>query len=139
MLTFQCDPNATLTSAIGMKKPGPGKSTTRGVVVIDKEGTVKLWEQAGPQKTLDAVLDFLKTQSTSDTDITAAASGVVAPPPTQVSQTEQGKSADPFARLKFDEAPLIVTPTNEEADAANTAAEVGVSAAKVDSMEEEKM
>jgi hypothetical protein len=43
-----------------MKKPGPGKSTTRGVVVIDADGTVRLWEQAGPQKTLDAVLDLLK-------------------------------------------------------------------------------
>ena len=107
--------------------------------MIDKEGTVKLWEQAGPQKTLDVVLDFLKKQGTSDAEITAAASGVVAPPPTQVSQTELGKSADPFARLKFDEAPLIVTPTNEEAEAANTAAEVGVSAARVHSMEEEKM
>lgn len=57
---LQCDPNATLTSAIGMKKPGPGKSTTRGVVVIDVDGTVRLWEQAGPQKTLDVVLDFVK-------------------------------------------------------------------------------
>ena len=42
-----------------MKKPGPGKGTTRGVVLIDREGVVKVWEQAGPQKTLDAVLEFV--------------------------------------------------------------------------------
>ncbi|KPI36822.1 Peroxiredoxin [Cyphellophora attinorum] len=52
-----CDPKASLTHAIGMKKPG---STTRGVVVLDKDGTVRVWQQAGPQATLDAVLGFLK-------------------------------------------------------------------------------
>lgn len=30
------------------------------MVLIDREGEVKIWEQAGPQKTLDVVLDFIK-------------------------------------------------------------------------------
>lgn len=60
---LQCDPNASLTSAIGMKKPGPGKGTTRGVVVLGTDGSVKVWEQAGPQRTLDAVLEFAKDQA----------------------------------------------------------------------------
>ncbi|RMZ82351.1 hypothetical protein DV738_g1919, partial [Chaetothyriales sp. CBS 135597] len=54
-----CDPKATLTGAIGMAKGG--KSTTRGVVVIDKQGTVQVWQQAGPQKTLDAVLGYIES------------------------------------------------------------------------------
>ncbi|RMD42360.1 hypothetical protein DV735_g2763, partial [Chaetothyriales sp. CBS 134920] len=59
-----CDPKATLTGAIGMAKGG--KSTTRGVVVIDKQGTVQVWQQAGPQKTLDAVLGYLETAGDGD-------------------------------------------------------------------------
>jgi alkyl hydroperoxide reductase subunit AhpC len=60
---LQCDPEAKLTSAIGMKKPGPGKGTTRGVVVLGTDGKVKVWEQAGPQRTLDVVLDFVKGEA----------------------------------------------------------------------------
>jgi hypothetical protein len=46
-----------------MKKPGPGKGTTRGVVVLGTDGKVKVWEQAGPQRTLDVVLDFIKGEA----------------------------------------------------------------------------
>lgn len=55
-----------------MKKPGPGKSTTRGVVIIDKQGVVKLWEQAGPAKTHEAVLEYIKTQGMTGTGAPAA-------------------------------------------------------------------
>ncbi|KAJ9498025.1 thioredoxin peroxidase dot5 [Exophiala xenobiotica] len=123
-----CDPNATLTSAIGMKKPGPGKSTTRGVVVIDKQGVVRVWEQAGPAKTLDAVLEYVKTQGMTETGAPAA---VAAPPAESAVATEEAaKLADPDT--KMDEMPLAKTPTPEEQQAASTAAEVGESAAKLD-------
>ncbi|KIW12992.1 hypothetical protein PV08_08179 [Exophiala spinifera] len=123
-----CDPNATLTSAIGMKKPGPGKSTTRGVVVIDKQGVVRVWAQAGPAKTLEVVLDYIKTEGKSETGAPAT---VAAPPAEDGTATEAAtKLADPDT--KMDEVPLIKTPTPEEAEAATTAAEVGDVAAKLD-------
>ena len=48
-----CDPNQTLISAIGMKKPPKG--TTRGVFVVDKSGKVLAAEAGGPQATVDVV------------------------------------------------------------------------------------
>ncbi|EXJ77562.1 hypothetical protein A1O3_09789 [Capronia epimyces CBS 606.96] len=135
-----CDPNATLTSAIGMKKPGPGKSTTRGVVVIDKQGIVRVWEQAGPAKTLDAVLEYIKTSGPTQTGETAVADAPPAEVP--VVSVDEVKSDDPVAPenkleladpdTKMDEVPLITTPSREEQEAATTAAEVGETAAKID-------
>ncbi|KAI1616005.1 peroxiredoxin Q/BCP [Exophiala viscosa] len=123
-----CDPNATLTTAIGMKKPGPGKSTARGVVVIDKQGIVKVWEQTGPAKTVEAVLEYVKTQGMTETGAPAA---VAAPPADDPVATEEAaKLADPDT--KMDEVPLISTPSNAEQEAATTAAEVGETAATLD-------
>ncbi|KIW91206.1 uncharacterized protein Z519_08102 [Cladophialophora bantiana CBS 173.52] len=119
-----CDPNATLTSAIGMKKPGAGKSTTRGVIVIDKQGTLRLWEQAGPAKTLEAVLEYIKSQGMTETGAPAA---VAAPPADNpVASEEAAKLADPDT--KMDEVPLIRTPSKAEQEAAETAAEVAETA-----------
>lgn len=42
-----CDPKATLIKAIGMYKGGSGSGTSRGVVVIDKQGVCKVWFQGG--------------------------------------------------------------------------------------------
>jgi hypothetical protein len=137
---MQCDPEATLTSAIGMKKPGPGKSTTRGVVVIDKQGTVRVLEHAGPAKTLDLVLEYVKTQGMTETGAPAA---VAAPPADDPVATEEAaKLADPDTTMadtttanpdtKMDEYPLAKTPSKDEQDAATTAAEVGETAAKID-------
>ncbi|ETI21837.1 hypothetical protein G647_05906 [Cladophialophora carrionii CBS 160.54] len=123
-----CDPNATLTSAIGMKKPGPGKSTARGVVIIDRQGVLRLWEQAGPEKTVKAVLEYIKTQGMTETGAPAA---VAAPPADNpVASEEAAKLADPDT--KMDEVPLVRTPSKAEQEAAETAAEVGESAAKLD-------
>lgn len=132
---LQCDPNATLTSAIGLKKPGPGKSTARGVIVIDKQGKIRVHEQAGPQKTLDAVLEYIKTEGFTETGAPAA---VAAPPADDPAATEEAaKLADPKLLadpdVKMDEAPLISTPSREEQEAAETAAQVGETAAKIDS------
>ena len=69
-----CDPSASLTGAIGMKKAP--KSTTRGVVIIDKQGTVKVWEQAGPQKTVDAVMAYIQSgDPTTKEAVTGAVGG----------------------------------------------------------------
>lgn len=115
-----------------MKKPGPGKSTTRGVVLIDKQGVVKLWEQAGPQKTLDVVLEYVKTHGMTET---GAPSAVAAPPAADPKATEAAaKLSDPWE--KMDEVPLIRTPTGEERNAAETAAEVGEVAMRLDSNKE---
>ena len=52
------------------------KSTTRGVVIIDKQGTVKVWEQAGPQKTVDAVMAYIQSSDpTAKEAITGAVGG----------------------------------------------------------------
>jgi hypothetical protein len=115
-----------------MKKPGPGKSTSRGVIIIDKQGVLKLWEQGGPQKTLDVVLEYVKTQGMTETGAPAA---VAAPPAKDPKATEAAATlADPFK--KMDEMPLIRTPTGEERTAAETAAEVGEVARKLDSNED---
>ena len=45
--TLLCDPKASLIKAIGMHKGGSGSGTSRGVVVVDKGGNVKVWFQGG--------------------------------------------------------------------------------------------
>ncbi|KAL2410329.1 hypothetical protein ABEF95_007514 [Exophiala dermatitidis] len=146
-----CDPGATLTTAIGMKKPGPGKSTARGVVVIEKADgeRVTVWEQAGPAKTLDAVLEHIKTlgdSSAGEKSHEEPAATDKEPPAIQESvatdkvvpaiqepvdsKETTTKLADPDT--KMDEVPLIKTPSREEQEAATTAAEVGETAAKID-------
>ncbi len=111
-----------------MKKPGPGKSTARGVVIIDKQGTLRLSEQAGPAKTLEAVLEWIKTEGMTETGAPAA---VAAPIPDDPLASEAAaKLADPDT--KMDEAPLVKTPSKAEQEAAETAAEVGEVAAKLD-------
>jgi len=51
--TLLCDPQATLISAIGLKKAPSG--TTRGVFVVDKEGKVLAAEPGGPGATVAVV------------------------------------------------------------------------------------
>jgi len=111
-----------------MKKPGPGKSTTRGVVIIDKQGVLRLWEQAGPEKTLNFVLQYIKNEGMTETGAPAA---VAAPPADDpVASEEAAKLADPDT--KMDEVPLVRTPSRAEQEAAETAAEVGETAAIID-------
>jgi thioredoxin-dependent peroxiredoxin len=158
-----CDLSATLTGAIGMKKAA--KSTTRGVVVIDKGAKVQVWEQAGPQKTVDAVMGYVQKGGSgatsapppapkSDTTMTdappaAVASTETAPAtttemtpatssemaPTNVAEAHHANATDP---PKTNEAPLTKEPSAEEKKTAETAAEVGETAAKIDSAEEVK-
>ncbi|KAL9060628.1 MAG: hypothetical protein Q9162_000579 [Coniocarpon cinnabarinum] len=49
-----CDPKRALISKLGFGKAG-GSGTTRGVVVLDKDGKILAWMTGGPQSTLDAV------------------------------------------------------------------------------------
>lgn len=104
--------------------------------MIDKQGKIRVYEQAGPQKTLDAVLEYIKTEGFTETGAPAA---VAAPPADDPAATEEAaKLADPKLLLadpdvKMDEVPLVSTPSRAEEEAANTAAEVGETAAKIDS------
>ena len=142
-----CDPSATLTGAIGMKKAA--KSTTRGVVVIDKAGKVQVWEQAGPQKTVDAVMAYVQRNGTASKS---------APPPAPASDTTMadappaGGSTETAPAKTNDAAPTTTTEAGpatandeppkeasaEEVKTAETAAEVSETAAKIDSAEEVK-
>jgi AhpC/TSA family len=150
-----CDPSATLTGAIGMKKAA--KSTTRGVVVIDKVGKVQVWEQAGPQKTVDAVMAYVQRNGTtsksapppapaSDTTMAdvppASGSTETAPAKTNdaapTTTTEAGPATANDEPPKMNEVPVIKEASAEEVKAAETAAEVGETAAKIDSAEEVK-
>lgn len=97
--------------------------------MIDKQGVIRVHEQAGPQKTLDFVLEYIKTEGSTETGAPAA---VAAPPADDPVATEEAaKLADPD--VKMDEVPLAKTPSKEEQEAADTAAEVGETAAKIDS------
>jgi len=62
-----CDPQATLISAIGMKKAPSG--TTRGVFVVDKEGKVLAAESGGPAATVAVVRKLIGgTEATGATE-----------------------------------------------------------------------
>ncbi|KAL2118567.1 hypothetical protein VTJ04DRAFT_8227 [Mycothermus thermophilus] len=56
-----CDPSSALIGALGLKKApgGRGSGTTRGVVVIDKEGKVLAAMAGGPKVTVDVVLELV--------------------------------------------------------------------------------
>lgn len=55
-----CDQQATLIGAIGFKKAPKG--TVRGVFVVDKAGKVLISEAGGPQATVDAVRELVKSK-----------------------------------------------------------------------------
>lgn len=59
-----CDPNATLISAIGMKKAPRG--TTRGVFVVDKTGKVLAAEAGGPAATVDVVQKLVASKGITE-------------------------------------------------------------------------
>lgn len=81
--TLLCDPEATLLSAIGMKKSASG--TTRGVFVVSKEGKVLATEAGGPAATVAAVKKLVVEQGTTTEDVemgnapTATESGTTEP------------------------------------------------------------
>ncbi|KAL5366422.1 thioredoxin-like protein [Aspergillus floccosus] len=60
-----CDTSATLIAALGLKKSPKG--TVRGVFAVDKKGTVLLLQPGGPDATVAAVQELIKT-TTSDKD-----------------------------------------------------------------------
>jgi hypothetical protein len=142
-----------------MKKAA--KSTTRGVVVIDKAGKVQVWEQAGPQKTVDAVMAYVQSNGSgtksvppapaSDTTMADAPPAVTSTEKTSAAHTsnatgkalansapETGPASAKEEPPKMDEVPITKEASAEEVEAAETAAEVGETAAKIDSGEEVK-
>ncbi|CCU78340.1 merozoite capping protein-1/peroxiredoxin DOT5 [Blumeria hordei DH14] len=58
-----CDPNASLITAIGLRKPPSG--TTRGVFIIDKTGKVLAAEPGGPAATVEVAKRIIE-QGTSE-------------------------------------------------------------------------
>ena len=78
-----CDPSAKLISAIGLKKSPKG--TLRGVIVVDKTGKVTAYEQGGPQRTVDVVMQVLPKE-----DVVSSAA---TPPPDTVAANEGAASA----------------------------------------------
>lgn len=110
-----------------MKKPP--KNVTRGVVVIDKKGKVLVWEQGGPQRTLDVVLDAISSVSSSLEDhskTTGAGAAAESPSP------KQNDYDDSIATSKTTEINEQQKQNDERIQAAETAAEVADSAEKVD-------
>jgi hypothetical protein len=126
------------------------KSTTRGVVVIDKGGKVQVWEQAGPQKTVDAVMAYLQTSGSGTTSVpppapksdttmadahpTAAATSAETAP-ANAKEAHHSNATEP---PKTNEASVTKEASAEEVKTAETAAEVGETAAKLDSAVEVK-
>ena len=129
-----CDPNQTLISAIGMKKAP--KSTARGVVIIDKSGKVQAMKQAGPQDTVDVVMEYV--QGKGKNGLSAETKSVPLPPDVAVPP----KDANAIAAEeppKMDEVPIAEENTIEQVESAETAAEVSETAAKIDAVEPAKL
>lgn len=132
-----CDPSAKLISAIGLKRSPKG--TIRGVIVIDKTGKVTAYEQGGPQRTVDVVMQVLSKED--------AVSSVEAPAPDTVAANEGAASTEGDASMSggvgatnvADEPSTGHTPeqnpqqgTEEQVKTAETAAEVADTAAEID-------
>lgn len=141
--------------------------------MIDKGAKVQVWEQAGPQKTVDAVMAYVqkggsgapsapppapKSDTTmtdalpaavTSTEVAPATTTEVAPAtstemapatssetaPTNAAEAHHANATEP---PKTNEAPLTKEPSAEEKKVAETAAEVGETAAKIDSAEDVK-
>jgi len=115
-----CDPKATLITAIGMKKPPKG--TTRGVVVIDKEGKVLAAEAGGPAATVEVVRKLVGSEHTTE-DVGNAPQGDEVE-----TAIEEGKMD---AQTAEKQEATDAEPKDEEATA-NVAADVADTAAKLD-------
>jgi peroxiredoxin Q/BCP len=141
-----CDPQATLTAAIGMKKPP--KSTTRGVFVVDKSGKVLAAEPGGPAATVEVVK---KLVASSGTSAPATGDGIKAAEaegekPLEEPRVEKPIVTEPAVTAPAVTEPTIVEPTaatngingsatHEDVAKANVAADVADTAEKLDSKE----
>ena len=140
-----CDPKGTLIKALGLSKAG--NKIQRASVVIDKTGHVRVHEKGGPQSTLDAVLEYVKSGGVmnlgapaavgalpaEDPKATEAAAKLAEPAHVGLPEGEGNvKELDMDGVEKMDEVPLIKEASKEEKQAADTAAEVAEVAMKVD-------
>lgn len=116
-----CDPNATLISAIGMKKAPRG--TTRGVVVIDKAGKILAAEAGGPAATVDVVRKLVGSGEATE-NVEKAAEGEKIE-----KEIEEGKMDAPAAEK---EQPATTSEQSKDQAMADVAADVAETAAKVD-------
>jgi thioredoxin-dependent peroxiredoxin len=115
-----CDPSAKLIAAIGLKKSPKG--TSRGVIVIDKTGKVIAWEQAGPQRTVDVVMEVLPKDGPTSSEAEAA-------PKVTAKNGVAGGQASVNGQATAEE---TEQGAQEQVETANTAAEVADSAEKID-------
>lgn len=115
-----CDPKATLIAAIGMKKPPKG--TTRGVVVIDKDGKILAAEAGGPAATVEVVRKLVGSEHTTE-DIGNAPQG------DEVErEIEEGKLDAQTAEKQE----TIDSEPKDQESTASVAADVADTAAKLD-------
>jgi thioredoxin-dependent peroxiredoxin len=119
-----CDPNRTLISAIGMKKPP--KSTQRGVFVVDKSGKVLAAEPGGPAATVEVVKKLVGSG-----DAPAADTEQVGKVAEEVKAAEEPKAKETKPATNG----VNGTVTNEDVAKANVAAEVANTAEMLDSNE----
>ncbi len=115
------------------------KGTSRGVIVIDKAGTVTALEQGGPQRTVDVVMGVLpKEGQTSSVAKSApepmAGKAVASKEVGQTSMAGQAGATSTTEAPTAEQAPEQVSQpgTAEQVKTADTAAEVADSAAKID-------
>jgi len=113
-----CDPNATLISAIGMKKAPKG--TTRGVFVIEKSGKVLAAEPGGPGATVEVVKKLVGT--TNGATVSKSTEAAI-------------KADEPAANTTAVNGNGTEEPTKEDLDKAAVAADVADTAEKIDSNE----
>jgi len=122
-----CDPNASLISAIGLKKAPKG--TTRGVFVIDKAGKVLAAGPGGPAATVEVVQKLVESSGVSSAPV-AEDVGNVAEGEKVVDQPKIEEAAPASNGVNG-----IPEPTKEDIAKADVAADVADTAEKLDSNE----
>lgn len=123
--TLLCDPNGTLISAIGLRKPPKG--TTRGVFVVDKSGKVLAAEPGGPAPTVEVVKKLVASSGTSAPATDEAFKPAEVEEKAGEPEVEEVKSAETNG--------VNGTSTVEDVAKANVAADVADTAEKLDSNE----
>ena len=117
--TLLCDPSGTLIAAIGMKKNAT--STTRGVFVVDKAGKVLAAEAGGPAATVEVVKKLVAGQN-----------GAAAPAEPKKDGEAQPTTAESAAVLAAAPDSMDEIEKKKSETAANVAADVADTAAKLD-------
>ncbi|KAL8857318.1 MAG: hypothetical protein Q9178_006084 [Gyalolechia marmorata] len=87
--TLLCDPNATLITAIGMRKAPKG--IVRGVFVVSKDGRVEAMEPGGPAATVEVVRKLVQSSGVQSSETVGNA--------VQAEETQKGEDDKAESRL----------------------------------------